>query len=306
MKQYLNDTERLRLLALRPEKLDMILDTDTFNEVDDQFALAYALCSKERLNVEAVYAAPFLNQTVSSPAEGMKKSHAEILRLLAKMHLSGKVNVFEGSESFLPSGDVAVESPAARDLVKRAKAHSPENPLYAVCIAAATDIASAILLEPSIIKNMVIIWLGGNPMHWCTAREFNLSQDIAAARILFDCGAALVHIPAMGVSSHLLTTLPELKAHLEGKNALCDALIELYAAYSPDHYGWSKEIWDISAIAYLINPDWVPATIVHSPLLTDSHSFSTDRNRHFIKCADFVYRNPIFSDMFRKLSALKD
>ena len=40
-------------------RLDMVLDTDTYNEVDDQFALVYALKSVERLNVQAVYAAPF-------------------------------------------------------------------------------------------------------------------------------------------------------------------------------------------------------------------------------------------------------
>lgn len=42
-------------------KINMVLDTDTYNEVDDQFALMYALRSPERLNVEAIYAAPFYN-----------------------------------------------------------------------------------------------------------------------------------------------------------------------------------------------------------------------------------------------------
>lgn len=43
----------LKKLELPPvgQKIDMVLDTDTYNEVDDQFALAYALLSPERLNV---------------------------------------------------------------------------------------------------------------------------------------------------------------------------------------------------------------------------------------------------------------
>ena len=39
----------------------MVLDTDTYNEIDDQFALVYALMSAN-LSLEAVYAAPFFNR----------------------------------------------------------------------------------------------------------------------------------------------------------------------------------------------------------------------------------------------------
>ena len=59
-----NDFLRRRLEA-RPGILRMALDTDTFNEIDDQFAVAYALLSPERLQVEALYAAPFVGRAVA-------------------------------------------------------------------------------------------------------------------------------------------------------------------------------------------------------------------------------------------------
>ena len=65
--------------------IKMILDTDTYNEVDDQFALVYALLSPESVKVEAVHAAPFHNENSSGPGDGMRKSYAEILRLMAFM-----------------------------------------------------------------------------------------------------------------------------------------------------------------------------------------------------------------------------
>ena len=37
----------------------VIIDTDTANEIDDQYALAWALLSPERLNLEGVTAVPF-------------------------------------------------------------------------------------------------------------------------------------------------------------------------------------------------------------------------------------------------------
>ena len=67
----MSDEEMLRKLTLPKGRLDMVLDSDTYNEVDDQFALAYSLLSPERLNVQAVYAAPFYNDRSTGPEDGM-------------------------------------------------------------------------------------------------------------------------------------------------------------------------------------------------------------------------------------------
>ena len=53
--------------------VDVILDTDTYNEIDDQFALAYMLLSPERIRPVGICAAPFLNAKSQSPADGMEK-----------------------------------------------------------------------------------------------------------------------------------------------------------------------------------------------------------------------------------------
>ena len=39
-------------------RVDVILDTDTFNEADDQYALSYLLLSGEKLNTVGICAAP--------------------------------------------------------------------------------------------------------------------------------------------------------------------------------------------------------------------------------------------------------
>ena len=75
----LTAAERERLLALPDGPVNMVLDTDTYNEIDDQFALVYALLS-EKLTMEAVYAAPFFNSRSSGPEDGMLRSYEEIGR----------------------------------------------------------------------------------------------------------------------------------------------------------------------------------------------------------------------------------
>ena len=70
-----DDAWRLKRLAPRSGPLHMVLDTDTYNEVDDQFALAYALLSPEKLHVDAIYAAPFHNNRSTGPAEAPHDGH---------------------------------------------------------------------------------------------------------------------------------------------------------------------------------------------------------------------------------------
>ena len=206
--------------------VDVVLDTDTYNEIDDQFAVSYLICSAEKLHLQAIYAAPFFNEKSTGPADGMEKSYQEILNILTLMGKDElKKRVYKGSADYLPDEETAVESPAAADLAARAMNYTPEKPLYVLAIGAITNVASAILKNPDIIDRIVIVWLGGNALHWPENKEFNLYQDVAAARIIFECGAALVQLPCSGVVSEVTTTGPELDAYLKGKNRLCDYLV---------------------------------------------------------------------------------
>lgn len=73
-----------------------------------------------------------------------------------------------------------------------------------------------------------------------------------------------------------------------------------------DHFAYSRVIWDLSAIAWLIEPEWVPSSLVHSPILTvdDLCRWSFDANRHFIRCANAVNRDRIFGDLFRNIRSM--
>ena len=137
--QPLENYEILRRLTIPKageRVLDMVLDTDTYNEVDDQFALCYSLCSPERLNVQAVYAAPFFNDRSNGPEQGMERSYSEIVRLLDKLHREPDGFALKGSRGYLVDIDTPQDSPAARDLVERGMARPDDDPLYVVAIGA--------------------------------------------------------------------------------------------------------------------------------------------------------------------------
>lgn len=297
----LDKSVRLKQLEPPSGKVRMILDTDTYNEVDDQFALAYAILSPDKIQLEAVYAAPFKNSRSVSAGDGMEKSYEEILRLLKFMGKPADGFAFKGSESYLKDVTKPIESDATTDLIKRAMASSPQDPLYVVPVGCITNIASAILIEPEIIKNIVVVWLGGNGLHWPHQKEFNLRQDVLAAQVVLNSGVPFVIMPTRPVISHLHTTIPELKYYLEGKNELSDYLFNIVVEYSKGKEAWSKVIWDVSAVAWLVNPSWVPTDIIHSPVLTDQVTYSTDYSRHFIRMAYSINRDAVFKDLFEKL-----
>lgn len=293
----------------------MVLDTDTDNEIDDQFALAYALLAPERLSVEAIYAAPFHNQRSTGPEDGMLRSHDEILRVLERLDRSPDDLVYAGSRSWLPAPDQPVPSPAVDDLIARARTNASDpggfdsehgeglpSPLYVVAIGAATNIASALTTAPDIAERIVVVWLGGNPSYWDRAVEFNVVQDMYAARVLFDSGVPLVHVPCRNVTQHLSTTRPEVEAHVRPSGRVGAYLADIFDAHRADHFARSKVLWDVGAIAWLVNSAWTPSVLTHSPVLTDQGTWSHDPYRHLIRELRWVDRDAIFADLFRRLA----
>jgi hypothetical protein len=298
----IREEDRLRLLSPPDGRVRAVVDTDTYNEIDDQFALAYAIAAKEKITVEAVYAAPFWNDRSSGPGDGMEKSYEEIERILERLGMSADGFAFRGSTTYVEEPGRPVESPAARDLVERA--HAGEPPLYVIAVGAITNVASAILMDPSIREKIVVVWLGGQPHTWPSAWEFNLKQDLYGSRVMFDSGVPLVQIPCAGVASHLITTLAELDADLGRENAISRFLIERFEEYSSDHFAWGKVIWDIAAVAWILDASWVPTWITHSPHLSEDIRWSRDESRHLLRVAYDVKRNAIYRDLFTRIREL--
>lgn len=329
----LSEEKRRQLLQPPAGKIRAVLDTDTYNEADDQFALAYALRSKDRIELEAVYAAPFYNGRVRSAREGMDKSYEEIRKIFSLMEEEPEGKIFRGAKDFMCSKDTPQKSEAASDLAARAKSGS--EPLYVICIAALTNVASAILMEPSIIENIVVVWLGGHPHYWKQTWEFNLKGDFFAARVLLECGVPFVQIPCMGVASNLTTTDYELDHYLNHKskigtylagtirefskdpvffkeyNEIVDRYLEGcsdYGAelkddtvYTQENYAYSKIIWDIAAVAYLVNPSWVRTVLAETPELQEDYTWKFPGNSRAMRVCTYIKRDCVFGDLFQKL-----
>ena len=302
----------LKNLSVPTGKVDVILDTDTFNEADDQVALAYLLKCEDKANVIGICAAPYSGPgKVDTPAEGVVNSYNEIFNILKLAKREDMCDrVYMGSKFYLSNEKTPVESPAADFIAEKAKNYSPENPLYIIAIGAITNVASAILKNPDIKENCVVVWLGGHAQHFPDTAEYNLRQDVAGARILFGCGVPLIQLPCFGVVSEFSASEWELRHWLGGKNELCDYLIyklvkkgETIAKGMP----WAKPLWDVTAIAWLLNDNnrYMSYELVHAPIPQYDFHYSYDNTRHFMTYVYRINRNVLMDDLFRKLVDFK-
>ncbi len=203
----ISESQRLNMLAPPIGRPRVVVDSDTYNEIDDQFALVQILLSPERLNLEAIYATPFHNARSDSPGHGMELSYEEILRVLARLNIAEAGLVHRGVTEFVGFAKRALQADAVHDLIARARSGTAEQPLYVLAIGALSNVASAILQAPEICDRIVVIWMGGNapdwPSHFDRRGEFNLKQDIGAAQVVLDSGVPVVYVAAMPVASNL-------------------------------------------------------------------------------------------------------
>ena len=296
--------QRMKNLSVPSGRIDVVLDTDAYNEIDDQFAIAYLLKNEDKLNTKALYAAPFLNARSTSAGDGMEKSYQEIFKLLEFMDI--KKDVFRGSDSFLADEKTPVISDAARDLAQRVESYSPENPLYIVAIGAITNVASAILLNPKVAENAVLVWLGGHGLHYHDTKEFNMVQDIAASRVVMSSGIPFVQLPCMGVVSAFTVSKADLEYWLLGKNPIANYLAqntideaESYAHGKP----WTRVIWDVTAVAWLLNDNnrFMLSRIVKTPLSNYDGVYEDYADGEDMRYVYHIHRDRLMADLFDKI-----
>lgn len=295
----LTETHRLQQLALPRGPVDLVLDTDTYNEVDDQFAVCHAILSPDKINLLAIHAAPFHNPRSQGPADGMIKSYEEILRLLDKLGREAKV--VKGSTDYLADVETPQRNDAVDHLIELAH-QDRQGPLYVAAIGAITNVASALLVDPSLVEKIVVVWLGGHAHHWPTTREFNLMQDVPAAKVILDSGVPFVQMPCRGCVDRLHTSNAELAECLAGSSAIADYLVDIVRNYNKSGRAvWSKVLWDLIATAWLVNPDWVYTSLIPTPIVTADVTWSFDQRRHLMRYTHDFNRDAIFTDVFEKL-----
>lgn len=283
------------------KKIRLIINTDAKNEADDQFAIVHALMTP-KFCVKGIIAAHFGTRRTQF---SMQESYAEVQKVLALMNMQNNINVYCGAAEALKDEFTPLFSEGAELIVREALADDP-RPLYAIFLGPLTDMASAYLLNPQISGKVTVIWIGGGA--WPTGgEEFNLSNDILAANVVFRSGLQLWQVPR-NVYCMMRVSLAELQAKVEPCGRVGEYLFRQmvdFNTFCAENPGWpSGESWvlgDSPAVGLLLDPheygyDWRPA-----PDIGDDMCYVHKQTNRLIRVYHTIDSRFILEDFFSKL-----
>lgn len=295
------------------QKIKVILDTDVTNEIDDQFAICYLINSLEKIDLQAITIAPFFgghSRPVKKISEGLNLSYnitSKLLKLTNKQEYINKI--YKGANKYFFESKTL--NPAVEKIIQIAKANKKT---VVIGIGAITNIALALYFAPEIEKKISVVWLGGNDFEYKVNDEFNFRQDVEAVKFVFKSNVDLTVIPCKNVAALMATTIYELNHYLnqeiEINRYLCQAFkdcLSMHRQSEDDIVGESKVLWDLSAIAYLINKKWFKVKRLAKPEILEDNSYKININNE--RKINFVYdidRDKIYKDFFVKMGYKND
>jgi purine nucleosidase len=284
-----------------PHRARVIVNTDAKNEADDQYAIVHALLTPS-FEIEGVIAAHFGTRKSGT---SMLDSRAEVDLLLDLMAWQGRVRVENGAPYALPDDRTPVPSPGANLIIESALKEGDDRPLHIAFYGPLTDMASALLMEPRIQepeRNVRVVWIGGGPYPG-GGPEFNLSNDITAANVVFRSKLEVWQIPWP-----VYRRMPVSYAELEDKVAPCgplgrylvDQLVEYNATHAsaPMEY---RSLGDSPAVGVIMYPGCGDWSMRPAPEFTDDmHYVHRGRNRD-IRVYETIDARFVHEDFFAKL-----
>lgn len=281
-----------------PDRIDIVIDSDAANETDDQFAIALALMAAERFQIRAMYAAQFLHVNVYSRGEGMQASYRELLRLLT--FFPGRdIPCLPGAAATAEQGGV---SAAAWHLVELSRQYDALHRLKVVAIAALTNIAGAILLDPTICERIELWWLGGQ-LYENPPEEFNLCGDLAAVKIVFDSMVPIVMFPCAGVAQQLILTREAAETHLAAGGVLGAFLFQRFRRAIESWRQSQASLWDIAPFATLLEPAWAELVELPRRKFCPKPLGWRHETAGTIRMCRRLAADQILADFFRRLAA---
>jgi purine nucleosidase len=282
----------------------LIVDSDAKNEADDQYAIVHALLSPT-LDVRGLVAAHF---GTSRSDHSMLDSRAEIDLLLDLMNLHD-VPVANGAGTPIPNEQTPTDSDGARLIIAESLLATPDDPLYVAFLGPLTDMASAILIDPDLVhRPVVVIWIGGpgydGILHEGRGIEFNLSNDIAGANVVFDSGVTIWQVPS-NVYSQVNVGYAELDARVALHGDLGDYLVSQLKEWNEIYHPGpieSRSLGDSPAIGLALYPRGGTFRMRPSPRFSPEGRYVLGAG-HPVKVAEAVDVRFLLEDFFHKLAA---
>ncbi|MBA2605327.1 MAG: nucleoside hydrolase [Acidobacteria bacterium] len=262
----------------------VILTTDCGAEMDDQWTLAQLAVAPEfDLRGIVTTHAPSLKAPAAETAAG------SVREVLDHLPLAARPSVFAGSSAPLTAKNAARKNQGVDFIIEQSKSFSTAHRLVVLITGAATDVASALILDPTLGDRIEVVAMGferypeGND-------SWNVKNDVRAWQVVLESSAVIVVGDARVTLRDLRVTRASASELFAMRGIAGQYLVNIHTAWldrdppfiekvTGSRDTWA--IWDSVTLAYLLG--FTKSSTYPRPALGDDlrfiHSSSNDQGR---------------------------
>ncbi|MCG2462501.1 nucleoside hydrolase [Flavobacteriaceae bacterium F89] len=302
-------------------RISVIFDTDANNELDDQHAMAYLFTNRETFDIKAV--------TVNATRNGgdIEEQYAEADRIMRLFKVEKEIPLLKGANESFINIEKNLDNThfdgyeAVNFIIAEAKKHKDEK-LVIIAVGKLTNLALALKKEPSIAKNIRLVWLGSN---YPAPGEYNLENDIPSmnyvlkTNIQFEMvtvrygepsGTDAVRITKEEAFKIMPGLGPQLTSPVVGRHGgeyynFGDYSVSLFQHIKYHGTPPSRALFDMAAVAIVKNPKWAQPSIIPCPIMINDKWIEQPGNRRKITIWENFDKESIIKDFIQSLTDYK-
>jgi inosine-uridine nucleoside N-ribohydrolase len=277
------------------QPIRLILDSDTANEIDDLFAIAYVL-PDETIDLLGLNSAQWFHVwSGDSTVYQSQRLNEDLLKIAGRMDLPHPL----GADIIMgkPWGDYdARDSPAAQFIIEQAQEIPDGEKMVVMCIGAPTNLASAIALEPSIKEKIVAYTLGFrydfDGKFW-NKDEFNIRRDLNASNYLLNAEGLELHVMPISVAIKYTWERAASFSQLEQAGEIGKYLRNRWETFGGS--GAEKwTMWDVALLQAFLKPEQASEIAVPTP---------PENTQRMVWLYDDIDPEAMASDFWKRLKA---
>ena len=302
-------------------RMRVIIDNDFSGDPDDLFALVHHVLSPS-IEIPLVIGSHLSVGDEWDPSNVQAaKAKARAEETLRIMGLEHNFRVVQGSNTGLEDRQTPKPSDAVEGIIAEAM-RDDVRPLYMVCGAGLTDLASAYLTKPEIAKRLIVIWIGG-PEYPDMAPtppdvgkyEYNQRIDPLSVQVVFnDSDLQLWQVPRSSYRECLIS-YAELLTKVRPMGAmgrfLYDNIVRIYKWRKESSLGagetyilGDQPLVTLTALQASFHPEPSSSTFVTrpAPTINEKGSYEDNPKGRHIRVYTHTDVRLTFDDFFEKLA----
>lgn len=303
------------------QKIFVIFDTDANNELDDQHAMAYLFSNMDYFDIKAI--------TVNATRNGgdIKGHYDEAERIMQLFNVRQEIPLIIGAnKSYDEIKDSISNSTfdgyeAVDFIIDEAKKPS-DHKLVVIAVGKLTNLALALLKDPSITDKIRLVWLGAN---YPEPGEYNLVNDIPSMNYVLETnvdfemvtvrygkpsGTDAVKATKAEIDAKMPGLGPKISIPIIGRHGgefdnFGDYAVNLFTHI--DYHGDppARALFDMAAVAIVKNPNWAQSIQIPCPTMTDEVWIDQPENKRKITVWQNFEKEKIMADFYEVLGSSK-